>query len=61
MAKDGKQKIEYILLKDMTSEHIEACLRLENTQNKFYKTMDKIYYKTMEKILRKRKLKKLEK
>ena len=59
--KDGKQKVEYILLKDMTSEHIEACLKLQDTQNKFYKTMNKIYYKTMEKILRKRKLKKLEK
>jgi hypothetical protein len=52
--KDGQQKLKYILLKDMESEHIEACLKTQKNMNQYYR-------KTMEKILRFRKLQKLAK
>jgi hypothetical protein len=47
--KDGKQPFKQILIKDMDSEHLQACL---NTQ----KNMNKLYRQTMRKVLRKRKL-----
>jgi hypothetical protein len=50
--KDGMQELKYILLKDMETEHIEACLRAQKNMNKYYR-------KTMEKIMRLRKLQKL--
>ena len=50
--KDGKQNFRYILLNDMESNHIEACLKTQKNMNKYYR-------KTMEKILRFRKLQKL--
>lgn len=50
--KDGKQELRYVLLKDMDSEHIEACLRTQKNMNEYYR-------KTMQKIMRFRKLKKL--
>lgn len=50
--KDGNQKFRWILLKDMETDHIEACLRTQ-------KQMKEYYRKTMEKMLRFRKLQKL--
>jgi hypothetical protein len=47
--KDGKQSFKQIAIKDMTSEHLQACL---DTQ----KRLSPLYKKTMKKVLRSRKL-----
>jgi len=52
--KDGKHKLKMLLLKDMESDHIEACLRTQKNMNKYYR-------KTMVKIMRLRKLQRLSK
>lgn len=48
--KDGKQPLKYITINNMTSEHIEACLKTQKNMNPFYR-------KIMTKVLRTRKLK----
>ena len=50
--KDGQQPFKWILIKDMTLEHLEACLATQ-------KNMKPLYRKTMMKIVRLNKLKKL--
>jgi len=52
--KDGDQELKHILLKDMETDHIEACLRTQKNMHQYYR-------KTMEKIMRIRKLQKLSK